>query len=149
MQNEYNVAIAGLRLLSKPSEIRSLPYQGDVIAIDGQAVAIGADGETCTNVTADSTDFGVIVFHHIGKSGRTADGKAEAYVKFDVPPVMTVGRVWVKPNEPITARGKAAKVYVNTTDGTLGQTAEGATEWVGAYWDVLTNNDGLAVVNLG
>ena len=149
MKNEYNVATAGLRLLSKPSEIRSLPYQGDVIAIDGQAVAIGADGETCTNVSEDSTDFGVIVFHHIGKSGRTEDGKAEAYVKFDVPPVMTQGRVWVKPNEKITARGKDAKVYVNTTDGTLGQTAEGATEWVGAYWDVLTNNDGLAVVNLG
>lgn len=149
MINEFNVALAGLRLVSTPSDIRSLPYQGDTVAIDGETVAISAGGETCTKVASGSTDFGVIVFHHIGKRGRSPDGKSEAYAKFDVPPVMTQGRVWVKPNEAITARGKAAKVYVNTTNGTLGQTAAGATEWVGAYWDVLTNNDGLAIVNLG
>ena len=62
---------------------------------------------------------------------------------------MVMGRIWVKPSEVITAVGKGAKVYVNTTDGTLGQTADGNTELVGAYWDTPNNSDGLAVVNLG
>lgn len=149
MLGQYKIAIPGLQLLSKADDIRSLPFKGDGKAIDGGVVAINADGETSSKVVAGSKDFGVVVFQHIGKSGRTDDNKAEAYIAGDVPPVMVVGRVWVKPSEVITARGKEAKVYVNTTDGTLGQTADGNTELVGAYWDQPNNSDGLAVVNLG
>jgi hypothetical protein len=149
MQFESRVAIAGMRLKSTPEDVRSLPLTSTGIVIDGAAVAIAATGETCTAVTSGATDFGVVVFQHVGKSGKTTDGKYEAYTKNDVLPVMTQGRVWVKPNEAITARGKAAKVYVNTTTGTLGKTATGNTELVGAFWDVPTNSDGLAVVHLG
>lgn len=149
MQFESRVAVAGLRLKSTPEDVRSLPLTSVGTVIDGAAVAIAVTGETCEVVTAGATDFGIVVFQHIGKSGKTTDGKAEAYVKNDVLPVMTQGRIWVKPNEVITARGKAAKVYVNTTTGTLGKTSAGSTELVGAFWDVPTNADGLAVVNLG
>lgn len=149
MRTEYNIAIAGLQLISKADDIRSLGFKGAGKAIDGGVVALNADSETCSAVAAGSKDFGVVVFHHIGKSGRTDDNKAEAYIAGDVPPVMVMGRVWVKPNEAITEIGKAAKVYVNTTDGTLGKTAAGNTEFIGAYWDKPTNSDGLAAVNLG
>ena len=149
MLTEYRIAIPGLELLSKANDVRSLPFRGEGKVADGGVVAINADGVTCSKVAAESKDFGVVVFHHVGKSGRTDDSKAEAYVDGDVAPVMTMGRIWVKPNEVITARGKAAKVYVNTTDGTLGQTAEGGTEFIGAYWDTPNNSDGLAIVNLG
>lgn len=149
MLSQYKIAIPGLQLLSKADDIRSLPFQGAGKAVDGGVVAINADGETSSKVVAGSKDFGVVVFHHIGKSGRTDDNKAEAYIAGDVPPVMVVGRVWVKAGEVITKRGKEAKVYVNTTDGTLMQTATGNTEFLGAYWDQPNNSDGLAVVNLG
>lgn len=149
MLTEYRISIPGLELLSKANDIRSLPFRGEGKVADGGVVAINADGVTCSKVVAESKDFGVVVFHHVGKSGRTDDGKAEAYIDGNVAPVMTMGRIWVKPNEVITTRGKAAKVYVNTTTRTLGQTAAGNTELVGAYWDQPTNSDGLAVVNLG
>lgn len=148
MQFENRVAIAGLRLKSTPEDVRSLPLQGDGIAVDGGAVAIADNGETCKAVTGSETEFGIVVFQHIGKSGKTADKKAEAYIEFDVVPVMTKGRIWVKPAEPIVARGKTAKVYV-TADGQLSATSEGNTEFVGAFWDVPSNTDGLAVVDLG
>lgn len=148
MQNESRMAIAGLRLKSTPEDVRSLPLTENVKVIDGETVAILATGETCGKAVANATGFGVVVFQHIGKSGRTTDNKAEAYIQYDTLPVMTRGRIWVKPNETITARGKAAKVYVNVTTGTLGQTAGTNTELVGAFWDVPTNSDGLAVVNL-
>ena len=148
MQHETRMAIAGLRLKSMPEDVRSLPLTENVTVIDGEAVSVLATGETCGKAAAGN-QIGVVVFQHIGKSGRTADGKAEAYIKNDTLPIMTEGRIWVKPNEVITARGVAAKVYVNTTNGTLGKTAAGNTEVVGAYWDVPTNSDGLAVVRLG
>lgn len=147
MQHETRVALSGLRLKSKASDIRSLPFAGSGMAIDGNAVAITGTGETCKAVASGDTDFGVVVFQNISKSGKTADGKAEAYVEFDVVPVMTEGRIWVKPAEPITKRGKDAKVYVTTT-GQLSAVDEGNTEFKGAFWDVPSNDDGLAVVNL-
>lgn len=149
MLNQFRIAIAGLILLSKAHDIRSLGVTGEGKILDGGVVAINDDGETCRKVTAGDTDFGVVMFHHIGKSGRTDDGEAECYIEGDVAPVMIEGRIWVEPSETITERGKTAKVYVNTTDGTLGQTAEGNTELLGAHWDSLTNEDGLAIVNLG
>lgn len=147
MQHETRVALEGLRLKSKASDIRSLPFAGTGMATDGNAVAITATGETCKAVASGDTDFGIVVFQNIGKSGRTADKKAEAYVEFDVVPVMTEGRIWVRPAEPVTTRGKDAKVYVTPT-GQLSATAAGNTEFKGAYWDVPTNDDGLAVVSL-
>lgn len=149
MLGQYKIAIPGLQLLSKADDIRSLGLKGAGKAVDGGVVAINGDGETCSKVAAGSKDFGVVVFHHIGKSGRTDDNKDEAYIAGDVLPVMVMGRIWVKPGEVITATGKAAKVYVNTTDGTLGQTADSNTELLGAYWDTPNNSDGLAIVNLG
>ncbi|AGH57509.1 hypothetical protein PSYG_00048 [Psychrobacter phage pOW20-A] len=149
MQHETRMAIAGLRLKSTPEDVRSLPLTENVTVIDGETVSVLATGETCGKAAANATGFGVVVFQHIGKSGRTADGKAEAYIQHDTLPVMTQGRIWVKPNEAITARGTAAAVYVNVADGTLGQTAESGTLVPNAYWDVPTNSDGLAVVHLG
>jgi len=149
MQFESRVAIAGMRLKSTPEDVRSLPLTSTGIVIDGAAVAIADTGETCTAVTAEATDFGIVVFQHVGKSGKTTDAEAEAYIKGDTLPIMTQGRIWVKPNEAIVARGKAAKVYVNASTGTLGKTATGNTELLGAFWDVPTNADGLAIVNLG
>ncbi len=148
MQHETRMAIAGLRLKSTPEDVRSLPLTENVTVIDGQAVSVLPTGETCGKAAAGN-QIGVVVFQHIGKSGRTADGKAEAYVQYDTLPVMTQGRIWVKPSEVITARGAAAKVYVTAATGALSQTAEGNIEVVGAYWDVPTNSDGLAVVHLG
>lgn len=148
MQYETRMAIAGLRLKSTPEDVRSLPLTENITVIDGQAVSILATGETCGKAAAD-TQIGVVVFQHIGKSGRTADGKTEAYIQHDTLPVMTQGRIWVKPSETITARGPAAKVYVTAATGALSQTALGNIEVVGAYWDVPTNADGLAVVHLG
>ena len=148
MQYETRMALAGLRLKSTPEDVRSLPLTENVTVIDGQAVSILATGETCGKA-ATGNQIGVVVFQHIGKSGRTADGKAEAYIQHDTLPVMTQGRIWVKPSEAITARGQAAKVYVTAATGALSQTAAGNIEVVGAYWDVPTNSDGLAVVHLG
>ena len=148
MQHETRMAIAGLRLKSTPEDVRSLPLTEDVTVVDGEAVSVLATGETCGKAAAGN-QIGVVVFQHIGKSGRTADGKAEAYVQYDTLPVMTQGRIWVKPSETITARGPAAKVYVTAATGALSQTSAGNIEVVGAYWDVPTNSDGLAVVHLG
>lgn len=147
MQFESRVALAGLRLKSAPEDVRSLPLTKGT-AVDGGAVAITATGETCKAVESGDTDFGIVVFQHIGKSGKTADGKGEAYIVNDTVPVMTKGRIWVKPVEAITARGKAAKVYVTPTGG-LSAVAASNFELVGAFWDVPSNADGLAVVDLG
>lgn len=148
MQFETRVALAGLRLKSAPEDVRSLPLQGAGIVTDGSAVAISDDGETCTAVTGVEKEFGIVVFQHIGKSGRTADGKSEAYAQYDVVPVMTKGRIWVRPDGEVTKRGKTEKVYV-TAEGKLTAVEEGNTELVGAFWDVPNNSDGLAVVDLG
>lgn len=148
MQHETRMAIAGLRLKSTPEDVRSLPLTENITVVDGQAVSVLSTGETC-GAAAAGNQIGVVVFQHVGKSGRTADGKAEAYVQYDTLPVMTQGRIWVKPSEVITARGTAAKVYATAATGALSQTAEGNIEVVGAYWDVPTNSDGLAVVHLG
>lgn len=148
MQHETRMAIAGLRLKSTPEDVRSLPLTENITVVDGQAVSVLSTGETC-GAAAEGNQIGVVVFQHVGKSGRTADGKAEAYVQYDTLPVMTQGRIWVKPSETITARGEAAKVYATAATGALSQTAEGNIEVVGAYWDVPTNSDGLAVVHLG
>lgn len=147
MQFESRVALAGLRLKSAPEDVRSLPLTKGT-AVDGGAVAITATGETCKAVESGDTDFGIVVFQHIGKSGKTADGKGEAYIVNDTVPVMTKGRIWVKPAETIAARGKAAKVYVTPTGG-LSAVAASNFELVGAFWDVPSNADGLAVVDLG
>lgn len=149
MRTNYLIAIAGLQLLSKADDIRALGVKGAGKIEDGSVVSLNDDGETCSKVTTGNTDFGIVVFQHIGKSGRTDDNKAEAYIAGDVAPVMVMGRVWVKPSETITDVGKAAKVYVTAATGALSKTADGNIELVGAYWDTPTNSDGLAVVNLG
>ena len=107
MQHETRMAIAGLRLKSTPEDVRSLPLTENITVVDGQAVSVLATGETC-GAAATGNQIGVVVFQHVGKSGRTADGKSEAYVQYDTLPVMTQGRIWVKPSEVITARGEAA-----------------------------------------
>lgn len=147
MQHETRMAIAGLRLKSTPEDVRSLPLAENITVVDGQAVSVFPTGEACGATATAGMQIGVVVFQHVGKSGRTADGKAEAYVQYDTLPVMTQGRIWVKPSEVITAFGGNA-VYVNA-DGTLGQTAGSGTLVPNAYWDVTTNSDGLAVVRLG
>lgn len=149
MLTNYKIAIPGLQLISKADDIRSLGFKGAGKAIDGGVVAINDDGITCKAVEAGDTDFGVVVFQHIGKSGRTDDNKAEAYIAGDVAPIMVMGRIWVKPSETITEIGKAAKVYVTAATGELSKTAASNIELVGAYWDMPTNSDGLAAVNLG
>lgn len=143
------VALAGLQLKSTPQDVRSLTYVGTKKIIDGALVAIGADGITCTDVVAGTKDFGVVMFQHIGKSGRTDDNKAEAYVNGDSLPVMVQGRIWVKPAKAVTTRGREAKVYFATADtSTMTPTALDGTAISGFMWDTLTNEDGLAIITI-
>ena len=144
-----NVAIAGLRLKSTPEDVRSLTYRGTKKLVDGALVAISADGRSCTDVVAETKDFGVVLFQHIGKSGRTEDGSAEAYINGDMPPVMVKGRIWIKPAAAVTTRGRDAKVYFATADTSkMTPTAEDGTAIGGFMFDSLTNEDGLAVIDI-
>lgn len=143
------IAIAGMRLLSTPEDVRSLTYRGNKKLADGALVAIADDGTSCTDVTATTKNFGVVVFQHAGKSGRTDDNKAEAYLNGDMPPVMVQGRIWVKPDAAVTARGRDSKVYFSATDNSAMSPTVVAENVVGGFmWDTLTNEDGLAVVHI-
>lgn len=146
----YNqVAIAGLRLKSTPEDVRSLTYRGNKKLADGDLVAISDDGRSCEDVVADTKDFGVVLFQHIGKSGRTDDNQAEAYVNGDMPPIMVQGRIWVKPNAVVTTRGRTAKVYFDAANpAKLTPTATGNTAVAGFNFDSLTDADGLAVIQI-
>lgn len=141
------IAIEGMRLISTPEDVRSFALQGAGVVSDGDAVAINDDGDTCKAVTGGEAEFGIVVLHHVGKSGKNEEGK-DAYIQYDVLPVMTKGRIWVRPDGEVASRGKTEKVYV-TAEGKLSAVEEGNTELVGAFWDIPKNSDGLAVVDLG
>lgn len=152
MRNEIKMALPGLRLKSTPEDVRSMPMAGAGLIEDGLAVADNGNGEQCCVNDGTKRPIGIVVHQNIGKNGKTAAGK-EAYQQYDVVPVMTHGRIWVKPNDTITATG--AKVYVRTSNpttnapiGSLQVAATDGDELVGATWDSLTNADGLAVVQL-
>ncbi|MEL1598991.1 hypothetical protein V2W64_12595, partial [Acinetobacter baumannii] len=70
-------AIPGMRArLHMPEEILSLPVAGTGVVSDGEVVVQSADGKTVSAVTgATNTKFGVVVFQHVGKSGKNALGK--------------------------------------------------------------------------
>ncbi len=95
-------AIPGMRArLHMPEEILSLPVAGTGVVSDGEVVVQSADGKTVSAVTeATNTKFGVVVFQHVGKSGKNALGK-EAYQAKDCAPVMQIGSIWVKPSAPV------------------------------------------------
>lgn len=152
MQLNSNVAIAGLRLKSTPEDVRSMPFAGTGSASDGTAVCDAGDGVRCSAFSGTLRPIGIVVFQNIGKSGKAANG-VEGYQEFDVVPVMRVGRIWVKPNAPITATG--GKVYVRTANadathpiGSLQPAATDGTELVGATWDSISSADGHAIVQL-
>ncbi|EXG29266.1 hypothetical protein J717_3964 [Acinetobacter baumannii 121738] len=95
-------AIPGMRArLHMPEEILSLPVAGIGVVSDGEVVVQSADGKTVSAVTgATNTKFGVVVFQHVGKTGKNALGK-EAYQAKDCAPVMQIGSIWVKPSAPV------------------------------------------------
>ncbi|MFX5816806.1 hypothetical protein ABTE26_17925 [Acinetobacter baumannii] len=72
-------AIPGMRArLHMPEEILSLPVAGTGVVSDGEVVVQSADGKTVSAVTeATNTKFGVVVFQHVGKSGKNALGKGK------------------------------------------------------------------------
>lgn len=146
-------ALAGLRLKSTPEDLRSYTYSGNAKIADGTAVAVAADGRTCTDVATGVTDVGIVTFQHIGKSGRSTDGKSEVYIKGDCLPVLNQGRVWVAPITPVVSRGRATKVYVVVSGANIGRftdlsTETGAELVGGAFWDIPSNSDGLAVIQI-
>ncbi|MFW1982597.1 hypothetical protein ACG94M_04605 [Acinetobacter guillouiae] len=147
-------AIPGMRArLHMPEEILSLPVSGDGVLSDGDIVVQTSDGKTIKSVTdASNTKFGVVVFQHIGKSGKNSKGK-EAYQKLDCAPIMQIGSVWVKPTVPVTNIN--AKVYVRTSNptaeaplGSLSSVATDSTELPNSVWETITGSDGLAILRL-
>ena len=145
-------SVVGMLLQSTPQDIQSMPMTGSGTLSDGMAVFDAGNGEQCAAYAEGLRPIGLVVFSNIGKSGIGSDGK-EAFKQFDVVPVMRVGRQWVKPTAPITATGGA--VYVRTASpdsthplGSLQPSATNGTALVGATWDSLTSEDGLAIVRL-
>lgn len=145
-------AIAGMRLNSTPEDIQSMPMTGAGTLSDGFAVCDAGNGEQCAKVDGVLRLIGIVSFSNIGKSGVGDDGK-EAFKQYDVVPVMRVGRIWVKPTAPITTTGGA--VYVRTANpdsthplGSLQPSETDGTALLGATWDSLTSEDGLAIVRL-
>lgn len=152
MQLNANVAVAGQRLKSTPEDVRSMPMTGAGTLSDGQVACDAGDGVRCAAVDGVLRPVGIVVHQHIGKNGTDASGK-EAYKQYDVPPIMRVGRIWVKPAVTITATG--GKVYVRTANattnnpmGSLQTSATDGTELVGATWDSISGADGMAIVQL-
>ena len=152
MQLNEKVAVVGQRLKSTPEDVRSMPMSGTGTLNDGQVACDAGDGVRCSVVGGSLRPIGIVVHQHIGKNGADSNGK-EAYQQYDVPPIMRVGRIWVKPAVPITATG--GKVYVRTANATtnnpLGSyqtSATDGTELVGATWDCISNADGMAIVQL-
>ena len=152
MQLNQQVAVAGLRLKSTPEDIRSMPYAGTTLLVDGHAVADHGDGVRCTALTESNSPIGIVVYQNIAKSAQTVTGLA-AFQSFDVVPVMRVGRVWVRSTEPVTRTG--GTVYVRTSNpdaehpiGSLQVSSTHATELSGATWDSITGADGLAIIQL-
>ncbi len=93
-----------------------MPVAGTGVVSDGEVVVQSSDGKTVSAVTgATNTKFGVVVFQHVGKSGKNALGK-EAYQAKDCAPVMQIGSIWVKPSAPVIDIN--AKVYVRTANPT-------------------------------
>ncbi|MFH3860347.1 structural cement protein Gp24 [Acinetobacter nosocomialis] len=147
-------AIPGMRArLHMPEEILSLPVAGTGVVSDGEVVVQSADGKTVSAVTgATNTKFGVVVFQHVGKTGKNALGK-EAYQAKDCAPVMQIGSIWVKPSAPVIDIN--AKVYVRTANptaqaplGSLSSAALDSTELPNASWETITGPDGLAILRL-
>lgn len=152
MQLNANVAVVGQRVKGTPEDVRSMPMTGTGTLNDGQVACDAGDGVRCAAVDGTLRPIGIVVHQHIGKNGKDASGN-EAYQQYDVPPVMRVGRIWVKPTVTIAATG--GKVYVRsgnaTTDqpfGSLQASATDGTELVGATWDSISNADGMAIVQL-
>ncbi|WP_343620863.1 structural cement protein Gp24 [Acinetobacter proteolyticus] len=152
MQLNAKVAVVGQRLKSTPEDVRSMPMAGAGTLNDGQVACDAGDGVRCAAVDGVLRPVGIVVHQHIGKNGSDATGK-EAYKQFDVPPIMRVGRIWVKPAVAITATG--GKVYVRSANattnnpmGSLQTSATDGTELVGATWDSISNADGMAIVQL-
>ncbi|MFC2998211.1 hypothetical protein ACFODO_23760 [Acinetobacter sichuanensis] len=147
-------AIPGMRArLHMPEEILSLPVSGSTVLSDGDVVVQSTDGKTVSAVVgATNTKFGVVVFQHIGKSGKNAKG-LEAYQAKDCAPIMQIGSVWVKPTTPVTDIN--AKVYVRTANatvdaplGSLSSAALDSTELPNAAWETITGADGMAILRL-
>ncbi|RZG48072.1 structural cement protein Gp24 [Acinetobacter wuhouensis] len=147
-------AIPGMRArLHMPEEILSLPVSGNTLLSDGDVVVQSTDGKTVLAV-ADATNkkFGVVVFQHIGKSGKNTKG-LEAYQAKDCAPIMQIGSVWVKTTAPVTDIN--AKVYVRTANatgdaplGSLSSTALDSTELPNASWETITDASGMAILRL-
>jgi hypothetical protein len=135
-------AVAGLRLISTPEDVRSMPMATVGLVAEGVAVADAGDGLRCAAIDGTLRPIGITVRADIGKTGVDTNGN-EAWKQYDTVPVMRVGRVWVKPAVPITATGVAVHVLA---DGQLGLT--GGQPLVGATWDSVTSVDGLAIVQL-
>ncbi|MCU4397371.1 structural cement protein Gp24 [Acinetobacter junii] len=152
MQLNAKVAVVGQRLKSTPEDVRSMPMAGTGTLNDGQVACDAGDGVRCAVVDGVLRPVGIVVHQHIGKNGTDSNGK-EAYQQYDVPPVMRVGRIWVKPAVPIATTG--GKVYVRTANattnnpiGSLQTSATDGTELVGATWDSISSADGMAIVQL-
>lgn len=145
-------SVVGMLLQSTPQDIQSMPMTGSGTVSVGFAVCDAGNGEQCAKVDGVLRPIGIVPFSNIGKTGVGDDGK-EAFKQYDVVPVMRVGRLWVKPTAPITATGGAVYVRTANPDSThpLGSLQPGATNGtalVGATWDSLTSEDGLAIVRL-
>ena len=147
-------AIPGMRArLHMPEEILSLPVAGDTLLSDGDVVVQSKDGKTVSAVTdATNKKFGVVIFQHIGKSGKNKKG-LEAYKALDCAPIMQIGGVWVKPTAPITDIN--AKVYVRTANatvdaplGSLSSAALDSTELPNSSWETITDASGMALLRL-
>lgn len=149
------LAVAGLTLLSTPSDVRSLVYTGASKVFDGQFVAMVAHAE-CGDVSANfAYPVGVVQHQHTGKSGRSTDGDnaVDVYINNDCLPVKVQGRIWVKPVGAVISTGKNTDVYVYTTTANKGQvtaTDDGANTMLidGAWWETETTPDGFAILML-
>lgn len=152
MKLNHQVAMAGMRLKSTPEDVRSMPMAGAGLLNDGMAVVDFGDGVRCGAVDGSKRIIGIVVFQHIGKNGRDAQGN-EAYQQYDTVPVMRSGRIWVKVTDKVSTTG--GKVYVRSSNpdaehplGSIQTTNENATELAGASFDSLSNSDGLAIITL-
>jgi len=146
--------LPGMRArISGPEDVLSIHVSGEGLFTDGEVVVRNSDGKTVSTVTdATNTKFGICLRHGVGKSGRNAAGK-EAFKAGDVAPIMTIGTIWVKVTAPVTDIN--AKVYVKTANGTtaapigsLSSSDTDGTEFPNASWELISNEQGLAVVRL-
>lgn len=149
------LAVAGLTLLSTPSDVRSLVYTGASKVADGQMVAMQSHG-VCSDVSlALANAVGVVQHQHTGKSGRSDDTASgyDVYINNDCLPVKVQGRIWVKPVGVVAAAGKTSKVYAYVTPANLGQLTaidQGVSTTLinDAWWETETTPDGFAILVL-